>query len=328
MKAETTLWIVPTILLIISIVALAFYIQTTRSYPMTWIVDDDEPANFSSIHEAINSPLVANGDTVFVRTGIYYENVVVSKSVSLVGQNPVNTIVDGGGIGDVIRITADNVVIESFTIRNGQNSGVYILSVDNCTVQNNNLTSNYYGICLRSSSNNTVSANNVTANNSIGIRLYASSNTTISANNITENRDVGIYLFGGSNACMLYHNNFIDNTQQVYFLNLANNTWNNGYAGNYWSDYNGSDVDNNGIGDIPYIINVGNQDNYPLINPYNGHNVAISNITMKRTIIGLGDSERMYVEVANTCMLFGFAFNFSVFLSPAILHLPLTSSEP
>jgi hypothetical protein len=44
------------------------------------------------------------------------------------------------------------------------------------------------------------------------------------------------------------------------------NQWDNGTIGNYWDDYNGSDLDDDGIGDTPYIIPGpgGNQDNFPI----------------------------------------------------------------
>ena len=35
--------------------------------------------------------------------------------------------------------------------------------------------------------------------------------------------------------------------------------------GNFWSDYNGTDSNNDGIGDTPYVIDVLNQDRYPLL---------------------------------------------------------------
>jgi len=39
--------------------------------------------------------------------------------------------------------------------------------------------------------------------------------------------------------------------------------------GNYWSDYDGLDVDDDGIGDTPYAIESNAQDDYPLMNPCN-----------------------------------------------------------
>ena len=40
--------------------------------------------------------------------------------------------------------------------------------------------------------------------------------------------------------------------------------WDNGNVGNFWSDYNGTDSNSDGIGDTPYVIDVLNMDRYPL----------------------------------------------------------------
>ena len=44
------------------------------------------------------------------------------------------------------------------------------------------------------------------------------------------------------------------------------NCFDNGTKGNYWSSYNGTDANLDGVGDTPYIIDDYNQDNYPLMN--------------------------------------------------------------
>jgi nitrous oxidase accessory protein NosD len=71
---------------------------------------------------------------------------------------------------------------------------------------------------------------------------------------------------------VFYLNNFFNNTENVekYITDLQEfptNIWDNGTIGNYWSDYEGLDSDEDGIGDTPYIINENNQDNHPLMNP-------------------------------------------------------------
>lgn len=67
-------------------------------------------------------------------------------------------------------------------------------------------------------------------------------------------------------------NSFINNTQQltgcvckVYNFSEPIHSWDNGTIGNYWSNYNGTDADHDGIGDTYYRIDVLNQDRYPLI---------------------------------------------------------------
>jgi nitrous oxidase accessory protein NosD len=69
---------------------------------------------------------------------------------------------------------------------------------------------------------------------------------------------------------VLTYNSFVDNDVQFsgcfckdYNTTEALHTWDDGKEGNYWSDYNGTDKDADGIGDTPYVIDVQNQDRYP-----------------------------------------------------------------
>jgi nitrous oxidase accessory protein NosD len=69
---------------------------------------------------------------------------------------------------------------------------------------------------------------------------------------------------------IFYRNTFVNNSKGVGYnwdLYGARNFWDNGKEGNYWSDYNGTDVNGDGVGDTPYIINENNSDRYPLMQP-------------------------------------------------------------
>jgi len=109
-------------------------------------------------------------------------------------------------------------------------------------------------------------------NNKHGIFLYHSSSSNfIYQNRITDNT-YGIYIkpwTEWANNNIIYHNNLINNTQNAY--DECNNIWDIGYpsGGNYWDDYNGTDADGDGIGDTPYpILGGNNEDRYPLMTPF------------------------------------------------------------
>jgi parallel beta-helix repeat protein len=129
--------------------------------PALIIVPDD----YRTIQEAVNH--ASSGDTVYVRAGTYLENVIVNKTISLIGENKESTIIDGEEIDTVVYVTANNVVISEFTIRNSSDyeSGIYVYQYSNTAISNTYITDNWSGISLYKSSNNTLKNNNMNGNN-------------------------------------------------------------------------------------------------------------------------------------------------------------------
>lgn len=123
------------------------------------------------------------------------------------------------------------------------------------------------GVFLYKSSKVTV-RNMMIRNFDAGILIYlSSSGITISGNSITNSTEYGIWIYSSSGK--IFHNSFIDNTIQVKASYSSSYVWDDGYpsGGNYWSDYVGVDVNNDGIGDTQYIIDKNNIDYYPLMKP-------------------------------------------------------------
>lgn len=65
----------------------------------------------------------------------------------------------------------------------------------------------------------------------------------------------------------IVHNSLIENLVNAMDAG-EENIWDYGGQGNYWSDYKGSDKDDDGIGDAPYRIDKNGIDKYPLMEPY------------------------------------------------------------
>jgi len=126
--------------LIIGMLMLASSIQRVKSEPRTWTVDDDGQADFSSIQDAIKA--ASPGDTVHVKAGTYFENVVVNIAISLVGENKRTTIIDGNTTGTVVYVTVGNVTIRNFTIRNGAIGIQLYFTLGLVTLKENNITNN------------------------------------------------------------------------------------------------------------------------------------------------------------------------------------------
>jgi len=174
-------------LLISSMLAMAFDIQPVEAEIKIWYVDDDGGADFTTIQEAINA--ADPRDIIYVYNGTYYETLVVTKSLRLVGENRNATIIDGSQAGIVIDITADNTIIESITICNGIN-GIWVEeSVSNVSITRNMIVSNKgFGVLLDDFSHDNVVIGNIVAMNERGITMLTSYNNTLRDNNICDNR--------------------------------------------------------------------------------------------------------------------------------------------
>ena len=191
--------------------------------------------------------------------------------------------------------------------------GIALDLSNNNTIINNNATDCGFGIGPRQSCNNTIMDNIVYHNSLAGIYLFASSNNNTIANNTANRNNNGVLLRDSRNNIIM--NNIVTNNnygitlqnlcnRNTIYNNLfrnprnawddGNNIWNitktsginiiNGIylGGNYWCDYNGIDIDNDGLGDtnLPYncygnIINGGDY------HPLNETQLQIININLK-----------------------------------------------
>lgn len=196
------------------------------------------PRDYATIQEAVDAAV--SGETIIVASGVYHEHIGIDKSLTLVGENCNTTIIDGGGETKVIVFIGESRVrLSGFTIRNG-GAGVVLEYSNNSAITGNVITNVMDGLSLLFSHNNTIISNTM-KDGYMGLLFGCSS---------------------GNN--LVYHNNFINNTKQAVTMD-SKNTWDNGVEGNYWSDYEGEDLDGDGIGDTPYVIDEENRDDYPLV---------------------------------------------------------------
>jgi len=234
-----------------------------------------------SIQAVINA---ANpGDVIRVAAGIYRENLFVNKTISIFGEAPTNTIINGGANGHVIHIISPNVVISGFTIQNGTSydtsyfpSGIFVGS-NFVEIRNNLLKDNFCGLQVMHSSNCRIFNNSIIENSYAGIYIRGGSSNNIFFENTIKNNNVFGLWIDSSPSNTFYHNNFVNNAQQWSIFNSLT-IFDNGAEGNYWSDYHGQDTDFNGIGNTKYPT-LGGYDNYPLMGFFTNFTISYNSQT-------------------------------------------------
>ncbi len=208
--------------------------------------------------------LIGSHETVTDNTG----GVNCAGSFNLVARNNVTAInIDG----------SSNVVSNNYVSGNIASGGGWLVQVkgNSNTISNNTVISGQIGIHIENGSDNLVTGNCVEGNYFMGIHVFNGNNNRFIDNYVAFNQGPwggwGISLSGTNYHAennIFFGNTIMNNSHNVRVESqVYQNFWDNGQEGNYWGDYNGTDSNNDNIGDLPYVINNNNVDHYPLMLP-------------------------------------------------------------
>ena len=231
-----------------------FYIENCRAdvIPKFYVDDNYDSStpgwqvdHFDSIQDAIDAS--SDGDRILVYAGTYSETLIINHKIDLFGEDKSTVVINGANSGDRITITATNVNISHFSIRNcgttatnavilidsgntlitdniiesGGKHGIFINNCNDNIIYDNTIRSNSgNGLYFNNSNSNDITYNSITSNSNEGLFLYNSSNNTIQNNAaIQSNSYNGIFLNETCNDNIISNNNISSNTKNGIFLN-------------------------------------------------------------------------------------------------------------
>jgi len=183
--------------------------------------------------------------------------------------------------------SATRVVVTNNTMTRNTQAPISILASTGILVSQNDVENNDDGIEVDASTDNAFYGN-LLLDTMNGITLTESTNNTVWGNTIGNNSFFGLSLIrSGDN--LFFDNNFLANAVQAATSTDSSNFWDNGFEGNFWSNYAGVDTRHVGTGDTPQIMNSKNMDNHPLMGAFHvfttlsGYGVSIvSNSTINQ----------------------------------------------
>jgi parallel beta-helix repeat protein len=218
----------------------------------TIIVSHYGNPDYANIQDAIDN--ASNGDIIDIRPGLYFEHLIVNKSLTLIGTNITTTIIDGGKTGIPIYITSNFVNISNLKITNmnspgphnnsGRFSGIKLNNATNVTIMNVNCTENRYGILLNNSHSNMIKNNDLYFNDFSGVSLVSSNDNMIVNNTCDLNGGRGGINLYNSSSNIIINNTCNSNSEvgiEILYFSNNNTIKNNSVVSNY---YDGISISN------------------------------------------------------------------------------------
>lgn len=217
------------------------------------------------------------------------------QSSSIYNQIYQNTITNNQGNGIYLMFHCSSNTI-TYNVLNNNSQGIILqISCNMNTISHNNISQNLWGgMMIQDSSYNYVTQNILSENSGgSGIYLYLSASNNSLIDNTCADNKCGIRLYPNqmTSANKIYHNDFIDNSENTNSTSnpynnasVGINQWDDNYKGNYWSDYQIRYPEASAlysVWNLPYIIfGTTNEDRYPLLEPYPDTNRGV-----QRTLI-------------------------------------------
>lgn len=191
------------IMILLGAATLTFHLSSVKAITV--------PDDYSTIQQAVNA---ANpGDTVYVRAGMYFENLAISKPISLIGAGAGSTKIDGR-TRYAMYLTGSDIIVDGFTLevplsQTKNNDVVLMLSCNDSLLTNNvihggapayrpNPGWSLGGIEMTGCYDNTIEENQILDTDEWAVMLFGCHGNNIRKNTIN-NTWMGVWLMESDN---------------------------------------------------------------------------------------------------------------------------------